>query len=105
LEINLWGNYIGAEGAQYLADVIKSNSTLLKINLYNNKIGNEGAKDLTDAIKLNSTLQKIYLEFNNIGYDLESQIYERTKESVLRKEMNYRKYVCAFHEHRVGSFR
>jgi hypothetical protein len=58
---------IGAEGAKYLSEGIKLNSTLQEIYLGCNNIGDEGAKYLSEAIKLNSTLQKIYLGYNDIG--------------------------------------
>jgi hypothetical protein len=130
-EINLSGNDIGAEGSKYLADAIKLDSMLLHFELVNNKIGAEGAKYFAEAIKVNSALQKIHLycnrsqiscrcdikvnstmegiyleEYNNIGDDeIASHIGEKSKENILRKEANYRKFICAFTDDKVESVR
>jgi hypothetical protein len=42
---------LGLKGAKYLADAIKSNSSLLKIILSENNIGDEGAKYFADAFE------------------------------------------------------
>jgi hypothetical protein len=41
-------------------------------------------------------VEMINLIDNNIAADLKSQIAETLKEIRLRKEMNYRKFICAF---------
>jgi Ran GTPase-activating protein (RanGAP) involved in mRNA processing and transport len=66
------------------------------IDLRGNEIGAQGAKYVAEAIKVNSTLQTIELSDNDIGDDLTSQIAETLEEIRLRKEMNYRKLICAF---------
>jgi Ran GTPase-activating protein (RanGAP) involved in mRNA processing and transport len=60
--ISLNSNTIGDQGAKYLADAIKINSTLQEIYLGDNSIEDEGAEYLSQAIKLNSTLQVLTLE-------------------------------------------
>ena len=49
-------NRIGAEGAKWLAEAIKINSSLQMINLNGNSIGAEGAKEIAEAIKINCAL-------------------------------------------------
>jgi Ran GTPase-activating protein (RanGAP) involved in mRNA processing and transport len=61
-----WSSDIGDEGAKYLADGIKSNSTLQEMNLSYNEIGDYGVNCLVGAIKVNSTLQQILLRYNEI---------------------------------------
>jgi hypothetical protein len=50
-------------------------------------------------------LQVIYLVGNDIGAGLKSQIDEKIKENILRKEMNYREFICAFNQAHMGSYR
>jgi Ran GTPase-activating protein (RanGAP) involved in mRNA processing and transport len=67
LRLFLWSNNIGDEGAKYLAEAIKLNSTLQEIYLDLNNIEAQGAEYLAEAIKVNSTLRVIQLNSNNIG--------------------------------------
>jgi Ran GTPase-activating protein (RanGAP) involved in mRNA processing and transport len=100
--INLWYNSIGDEGAKAVAEALKVNSTLQTIDLVGNSIGDEGAKAVAEALTLNSTLQTIGLG-KNIGEDLKAQIAETLREIRARKEMNYRKLICAFTACQVDS--
>jgi hypothetical protein len=56
----------------------------------------KGAKALARAIKVNLMLENIRLQGNSIGSDLTSHITETLKENLIRKEKNYRKFICAF---------
>ena len=49
--INLAGNKIGAEGAKYVAEALKVNTSLAEINLRRNDIGAEGEHSLREAWK------------------------------------------------------
>ena len=49
--ITLDGNEIGAEGAKYVAEALKVNTSLTEINLWDNKIGAEGKHSLREAWK------------------------------------------------------
>jgi Ran GTPase-activating protein (RanGAP) involved in mRNA processing and transport len=100
--LDLSGLYIGDEGAKAVAEALKVNSTLQTIDLVGNSIGDEGAKAVAEALTLNSTLQTIGLG-KNIGEDLKAQIAETLREIRARKEMNYRKLICAFTACQVDS--
>jgi Ran GTPase-activating protein (RanGAP) involved in mRNA processing and transport len=124
LAISLYYSGIGDEGAKYLAEAIKFNSSLQRIdlednnlgfegatiklslslqqiNLGKNNIGDEGAQSLVEALDLNSSLQEIRLYSNEIHYDLKYEIDEMLKENILRKNTICRKFACAFTENQV----
>jgi hypothetical protein len=46
-------------------------------------------------------LQEIYLGGNDIGDDLTYRIGEIIQENLLRKEINNRKFICAFNEYHI----
>ena len=47
---------IGAEGAKYVAEALKVNTSLTEIHLFYNYIGAEGAKYVAEALKVNTSL-------------------------------------------------
>jgi hypothetical protein len=59
-------NYIGEQGARYLAEALKENSTLQKIYLECNHIESQGAKWIVHVIEVNSALLTINLAENEI---------------------------------------
>ena len=77
--INLSCNKIGAEGAKYVAEALKVNTSLTKIYLAGNKIGDEGAKYVGEALKVNTSLTEIHLDGNNIGADGAKYVAEALK--------------------------
>jgi hypothetical protein len=130
--IYLGVNMIGAEGAKAVAEAIKVNSTLQTIDLRYNSIGAEGAKAVAEALKVNLMLETVDVEgidmittfqvimlvttldggymsitpnlvANPIGRDLKTKIAETLQEIRARKEMNYRKFICAFTAYQVDS--
>ena len=60
-------NNIGDEGAEALADGLKSCSDLQALYLNNNNIGDGGTVALTDGLKSCNNLIVLYLHNNNIG--------------------------------------
>ncbi|CAF4318322.1 unnamed protein product, partial [Rotaria magnacalcarata] len=52
--LNLGYNDINAEGAQYLADALRNNTTLTTLNLGYNDINAEGGQYLADALRTNN---------------------------------------------------
>jgi hypothetical protein len=48
-EIHLDENEIGAEGAKYVAEALKVNTSLTEITLFYNNIGAEGQRSLREA--------------------------------------------------------
>ena len=94
-----------AEGAKWIAEAIKRNSSLLEIKLKSNNIRFEEAKCIVEATRQNSRLQVINLSNNKIGADHDSQIAELLKENILKEKMNHRKFICAFTEYRKALIR
>ena len=58
--LNLRGNSIKNEDAQYLAKSLETNSSLTYLNLCDNSIGNEGAQYLAKLLELNPNLKIKY---------------------------------------------
>ncbi|KAF8961354.1 hypothetical protein BGZ52_012405, partial [Haplosporangium bisporale] len=63
----LSSNKIRSNGAQALAEALKTNSTLTILNLHDNSIRDNGAQALAEALKTNSTLTTLTLSINKIG--------------------------------------
>ena len=53
---DLHGNNIGDEGAKYVAEALKVNTSLTEINLYSNHFGAEGKQSLREVWKHNNGL-------------------------------------------------
>ena len=66
IKLNLCDNDIDDAGAAGLADALKSNKTLKELNLGSNSIRDAGAKSLADALKSNKTLTELNLGSNSI---------------------------------------
>jgi Ran GTPase-activating protein (RanGAP) involved in mRNA processing and transport len=49
--VQMGGNRLGVEGAEALADALKTNTNLTDVSLPGNNIGDEGAKALAEALK------------------------------------------------------
>ena len=80
-KIDLRWNNIGDEGAKYVAEALKVNTSLTKINLFHNNIGAEGAKYVAEALKVNTSLTNIRLGWNNIGAEGKHSLREAWKHS------------------------
>ncbi|CAF3698901.1 unnamed protein product [Rotaria sp. Silwood1] len=65
--LNLQGNRIDAQGAQYLANILQNNTTLTTLILSDNNIGGEGVQHLANVLESNRTLTKLELECAEIG--------------------------------------
>ena len=88
--LNLSSNSIGAEGAQALAEALKTNGALTTLdlssealktnvalttlNLRKNSIGDEGALALAEALKTNGALTTLGLRSNSIGYEAQAAV-------------------------------
>ena len=60
---------IGVEGAIFIANSLRKNSTLKVLLLDYNNVGNDGAKAIANALTYNSTLERLGLSNNHIGDD------------------------------------
>ncbi|KAG0064941.1 hypothetical protein BGZ89_008736 [Linnemannia elongata] len=65
--LKLWSNSIGPDGARALSEALKTNSTLTTLDLLDNSIGDHGAQAFSEALKANSTLTILNLKGNSIG--------------------------------------
>jgi hypothetical protein len=122
LEINLERNHICDEGARYIARAVIST---LEIKLSWDDIRDGIAQWIVEAIEqnssyfpfiarmleyvspfgkraYNSTFDVIHLSNNYISYHLESHIANILQERRVRKERNYRRYICAFIDDQKG---
>ncbi|CAF1639980.1 unnamed protein product [Adineta ricciae] len=71
-------NYITDQGAGYLAEMLKTNTTLTQLHLFTNRIGKKGAKLITNVMgQENTTLAYFGHEY-----------YEQKKNSRLRKVLH-----------------
>ncbi|MDR0773750.1 MAG: hypothetical protein LBE72_00170 [Rickettsia sp.] len=64
-------NHIGAEGVQYLAQTLKTNTTVTHINLSGNKINDGLLEDINKILK-NRELQTIEALFKKIEQGIDS---------------------------------
>jgi hypothetical protein len=63
----LCDNGIGTTGARALAAALATNATLTILSLHNNNIGAEGARSLAASLGNNATLKSLVISDNNIG--------------------------------------
>ncbi|CAF1065560.1 unnamed protein product [Adineta steineri] len=59
--LNLDWNKIGADGAQHLADALRTNKTLTTLNLDWNEIGADGAQYIADILRHNTVTIHLFL--------------------------------------------
>mmetsp|Transcript_7889 Transcript_7889/g.15665 ORF Transcript_7889/g.15665 Transcript_7889/m.15665 type:complete len:394 (-) Transcript_7889:45-1226(-) len=64
--LDLGWNDIGAEGADSLAEILKTNRSIKRLYLQNNSIGTDGLKPLAAAVETNSTLEILDIGFNQV---------------------------------------
>lgn len=71
--LDLGGNNIGLSrdntGAEAIARLLRSNSTLRDLNLDTNLIGDDGAKHIAAALRDNTTLERLVLSSCSIGLE------------------------------------
>ncbi|KAF9390109.1 hypothetical protein CPB97_009911 [Podila verticillata] len=77
--LDLQINKIGDKGAQELAETLKINSTLTTLDLQGNSIGGHGAQALSEALKINSTLTTLEFQDNKIGDNGAQELAETLK--------------------------
>ncbi|MCE2993051.1 MAG: hypothetical protein LW826_02485, partial [Candidatus Jidaibacter sp.] len=66
-ELYLRSHKICPVGAQYIAEALKINTSLIRLYLTENNIGPVGAQYIAEALKINTSLIRLYLTENNIG--------------------------------------
>lgn len=58
---------IGYTGAQVLAEILKTNTSLTKLELSENKIGDNGSKEFAEVLKVNTALTSLHIVNNKIS--------------------------------------
>ena len=65
--VDLSANDISAEGAKYLASLLrKKNCALIELNLGYNRLNSEGIQHLAKALETNTSLKTLHVERNNL---------------------------------------
>jgi hypothetical protein len=64
--IDLCGNNVGPDGAKHIASALKENTTLNSLALTNTQLGDEGVKYICDALKVNTGLIYVSMGYNNV---------------------------------------
>jgi Ran GTPase-activating protein (RanGAP) involved in mRNA processing and transport len=59
-------NLIGYEGAQAIAEALKTHKCLIELDMNDNNIGSEGANYIGEMLKLNTSIELLNLNDNNI---------------------------------------
>ena len=75
-DLNLDHTYIYNEGIEYIAKSLETNKYLKYLDLSNNKIDKNGAKFIADFLKVNKSLKFLNLDCNNIGNNGVEFIFE-----------------------------
>jgi Ran GTPase-activating protein (RanGAP) involved in mRNA processing and transport len=65
--LNLSQKYMGAAGAQLLAEALRHNTTLTTLDLERNQMDDEDAQSLAEALRHNTTLTTLDLRGNQMG--------------------------------------
>ena len=70
--LDISGNELGFEGAQYLADALKNIKatfwgTLKMLNISSNNLGRKGAQAMATCLASNKTLERLDMSWNNLG--------------------------------------
>jgi Ran GTPase-activating protein (RanGAP) involved in mRNA processing and transport len=65
----LYGNILGNDGAQHLADFLHEDEYLQVLDLNGNSIGDLGSKYIAEGLEHNSALLDLNMEWNELGYD------------------------------------
>ncbi len=66
-QLNLWGNYIGDVGAQYLGEMLQHNQTIEFVGLGRSGITHVGAGHLATGLQNNDCLRAMDLRFSQLG--------------------------------------
>jgi Ran GTPase-activating protein (RanGAP) involved in mRNA processing and transport len=65
--LSLYGNFIGIEGARFIATSLEKNSTLTDLDIGLNRMRPKGVNAIANALKKNSTLKVLRLKQNFIN--------------------------------------
>ena len=90
IKLNLCDNDIDDAGAGGLADALKSSTTLTVLDLSENSIGDAGVANLADALKSNNTLAKLNLCYNCIHDTGAAKLADVLKSNNTLTELNLR---------------
>ena len=78
---NMEGQYIGANAAIEIANIIAENDHFINLNVSKNSIGDVGARCIAAALRQNTTIVHINLSNNSIGYEGAGELFEMLGEN------------------------
>jgi len=85
--LNLSGNNIGAEGADYVARLLKKNTILTSLSVRSCELG-KGIRNIVDGLEGNTHLQYLALSHNRIDEDSAKAIAEMIKKNKVLTELD-----------------
>ncbi len=71
LDLLLLANSIGCDGAQFLAEILRSTNVLRKLDLSENELSNKGISLLCEALTVNTSVEVLYLKKCSLTIDEE----------------------------------
>ena len=78
---NMEGQYIGANAAIEIANIIAENYHFINLNISKNSIGDVGARCIAAALRQNTTVVHINLSNNGIGHEGAAELFEMLEEN------------------------
>eukprot|EP00871_Galdieria_phlegrea_P001055 jgi/Galph1/1950/GphlegSOOS_G633.1 len=88
--LNIGFNNIDTEGAKYLSEALRENTTLTGLNIGWNNIGTECAKYLSEALRENTTLTTLNIDHNNIETEGAEYLSEALRENTTLTTLDIR---------------
>ena len=86
--LNLSLNLIGARGANSLASALRINTSLSSLDLSRNSIGDEGANSLAEALRVNTSVSSLNLGNNSIGDEAANSLAETVRVNASLSSLN-----------------
>lgn len=59
-------NHSGPDGAKFLSESLKNNTSITKLNLGENNFCSEGAEYISECLKINTSITHLYLDGTRI---------------------------------------
>ena len=86
--LNLSRNFIGVRGANSLAQALRVNTSLSSLDLSCNSIGDEGANSLAEALRVNTSVSSLNLANNSIGNEGANSLAKALRENASLSSLN-----------------
>lgn len=93
IRLDFRNNKITDAGAWYIAEALKTNSTLIGLNLNSNKITDIGAGYLAQALTINPMLEQLHLQSNQVSIEGENA-FMRSMRSIKHSPILFFRFYC-----------